>query len=171
MLHIAPEPGIQRRLRRALRGAYRSADLSWPLADDLVDVQQLPYADAAFDRVVMSHVLAHVVNDREALRELIRVLDVDGRFILQEQIFQEHPTTLEAPRGASPDERQRLLGQPDRWRQYGSDLVQRLEKVGFVVETVDLASDLSINERALLGLGRYHPQHPGVIFVCSHGRT
>lgn len=38
------------------------------------DVHHLPYADAAFDRVVMSEVLEHLTDDAAALREVVRVM-------------------------------------------------------------------------------------------------
>ena len=80
VLHFAPEPALQRRLRRESGLVYRSADLSWPLADDHVDLQQLPYRDESHDVILCSHVLAHVEDDGRALAELHRVLRPAGNF-------------------------------------------------------------------------------------------
>jgi len=38
------------------------------------DIHNLPYADASFDRVVMSEVLEHLHDDAVAMRELVRVM-------------------------------------------------------------------------------------------------
>jgi ubiquinone/menaquinone biosynthesis C-methylase UbiE len=38
------------------------------------DIHHLPYASAAFDRVVMSEVLEHLIDDAGALREVVRVM-------------------------------------------------------------------------------------------------
>jgi SAM-dependent methyltransferase len=167
VLHLAPEPGLQKRLSRALGPAYRSADLEWPLADDRVDVQALPYPDVAFDLILCSHVLAHVEDDRRALAQLRRVLDPNGALLLQAQIFDELPETREAPAGASPPERARLLGHATRYRQYGRDFTDRLREAGFDAQVLDIAATFSSEDRRRFGLGGEHPQHPGLIYRCT----
>jgi len=42
------------------------------------DVLHLPFKDGSFNRVVCSEVLEHVIDDAEAVRELVRVLKVGG---------------------------------------------------------------------------------------------
>ncbi len=42
------------------------------------DAMKLPLKDASFDRVVCSEVLEHVVDDRQSVGELVRVLKDDG---------------------------------------------------------------------------------------------
>jgi SAM-dependent methyltransferase len=39
----------------------------------------LPFADGAFDKIVCSEVLEHVIDDEQAVRELLRVLKDDGQ--------------------------------------------------------------------------------------------
>jgi glycosyltransferase involved in cell wall biosynthesis/SAM-dependent methyltransferase len=43
-----------------------------------VDIHHLPYADATFDKILMSEVLEHLAEDRRALREVYRVLKPGG---------------------------------------------------------------------------------------------
>ena len=43
------------------------------------DVEKLPFEDNSFDRVVITCVLHHLVNPEEALREVRRVLKIDGK--------------------------------------------------------------------------------------------
>jgi glycosyltransferase involved in cell wall biosynthesis/ubiquinone/menaquinone biosynthesis C-methylase UbiE len=42
------------------------------------DILQLPFSDAAFDKILMSEVLEHINDDRQALHELYRVLKAGG---------------------------------------------------------------------------------------------
>lgn len=47
-----------------------------------VDIQQLPFADNTFDKVLMSEVLEHIADDRQAMREVFRVLKPGGTLAL-----------------------------------------------------------------------------------------
>gem|GEM_PF-23167 len=49
-----------------------------PAALAEVDIHHLPYADATFDKILMSEVLEHLAEDRHALREVYRVLKPGG---------------------------------------------------------------------------------------------
>ena len=160
ILHVAPSPGLQRRLRQAQGVRYRSADLFWPLADDRVDLQALPYADTSYDLVLCSHVLAHVEDDRRALAEIYRILAPGGSALFQSQIF---PTasTVEAGPDASVAERARLLGDASRYRNYGADHNVRIEAAGFTVEAVDYAAQFSEAEQARWGL-----MNTGLLYRC-----
>ena len=42
------------------------------------DITSLPFKNGAFNRIICSEVLEHIPQDRQAVRELIRVLDSDG---------------------------------------------------------------------------------------------
>src|SRR5581483_8111164 len=54
-----------------------------PVAQVLqADAQALPFADAAFDRVLAAHMLYHVPDQELALREIRRVLRSGGRAVL-----------------------------------------------------------------------------------------
>jgi len=46
------------------------------------DVEQLPFPDRSFDKILCSHVLEHVLDDRAVLAEIHRLLKDDGRAIL-----------------------------------------------------------------------------------------
>jgi len=46
------------------------------------DAMNLPFKDAYFDRVICSEVLEHLVDDRQGVRELVRVLKDDGRLAI-----------------------------------------------------------------------------------------
>ncbi|WP_256868042.1 class I SAM-dependent methyltransferase [Candidatus Entotheonella palauensis] len=47
---------------------------------EVIDAQAIPYADQTFDAVIANHMLYHVPNRPQALREIHRVLKPDGTF-------------------------------------------------------------------------------------------
>ncbi|MBS1964858.1 MAG: glycosyltransferase [Chloroflexi bacterium SZAS-1] len=47
-----------------------------------VDIHTLPFADASFDKVLMTEVLEHIAEDRVAMREVFRVLKPGGTLAL-----------------------------------------------------------------------------------------
>ena len=81
ILHIAPEVCLMRKLRKHYDGhpgLYLTADLESPLADLHFDVQHIPLEDDFTDVVICNHILEHVEDDRQALRELHRILKPGG---------------------------------------------------------------------------------------------
>jgi SAM-dependent methyltransferase len=128
LLHLAPEPCLERRLRRRPNLEYLSADLEPGTAMTAADLQRLPFEDATFDRILCIHVLEHVTDDAAALRELHRVLAPGGEAIVMVPLY--GATTQEDP-AATPAERLRRFGQADHVRLYGTDLTDRLANAGF----------------------------------------
>src|SRR5439155_22777110 len=127
ILHLAPEPCLERRLRPRRNLEYLSGDLDPRVAMTAADLERLPFEDGRFDRVLCVHVLEHVANDGAALRELRRVLAPGGEAIVMVPLL--GTTTAEDP-AASPEERFRRFGQADHVRLYGTDLRERIAAAG-----------------------------------------
>jgi demethylmenaquinone methyltransferase/2-methoxy-6-polyprenyl-1,4-benzoquinol methylase len=84
------------RVAEALRphvGTVIVADVSWgmltqarqkDLAAASAESERLPFADGAFDRVLMVDALHHVIHQGETVRELFRVLKPGGRLVIEE---------------------------------------------------------------------------------------
>ena len=137
MLHIAPEKEIEAKLRKTRGLDYLTADLHDPHAMVQMDITNIDYPDDLFDVIYCSHVLEHVGDDRKAMREVKRVLKVDGWAVFVVPIKVEK--TIEDPSVTDPGERERLFGQHDHVRRYGRDVVNRLEEGGFSVTTFSSA--------------------------------
>lgn len=152
VLHMAPEPIIQDRLKQLKNLDYLSADLVSPVAMQHVDLQALPFANNSFDLILCSHVLGHVPDDRKALRELCRVLRPQGVLLLQDHVNPQLHQTQEFPDSLTAQQRMTLYGQPDRCRNYGADFISRLQQEGFKVEAVDYTPPFSQKELQRLGL-------------------
>ena len=83
MLHFPPEMGLEERLSR-IGGLRRvTADLFSSFVDLRTDLMFLPFRDASSDVIHCSHVLEHVADDHQGLRELRRVLRDDGWALIQ----------------------------------------------------------------------------------------
>jgi SAM-dependent methyltransferase len=134
VLHFAPEPGFEWRLRAAPQVEYLSADLDAPPAMVCYDVTAIPEPDGRFDVVLCNHVLEHVPDDRRAMREIHRVLAEGGWAVLSVPYDSSRATTLEDPDITAPEDRERAYGQWDHVRLYGTDYFDRLAKAGFVVD-------------------------------------
>ena len=48
-----------------------------------MNITKLPLEDDYFDLIICNHVLEHIENDEDAIKELYRVLKKDGKAILQ----------------------------------------------------------------------------------------
>ena len=81
LLHFAPEPCLEERLRPQF-GEYLSADLFRSNVDRRVDVRKMPMADKSFDVILCSMVLHYVEDFESGLREIYRVLKPGGMAML-----------------------------------------------------------------------------------------
>lgn len=137
LLHVAPEYGIYRQLRCRSNIEYVTGDLDSPLAARQIDVTDLPWQEPHFDAILCNHVLEHVADDRQAMRELFRVLNPGGWAILMVPVARSLPETAEDPAVTDPAERLRRFGQEDHVRLYGADYGERLRQAGFEVRVDD----------------------------------
>ena len=161
VLHVAPEPIFERKFRKLFGDGYRTADLFAPRVDLRMDICDIKLPDESFDLIFCSHVLEHVQDDQQAMRELCRVLDRSGTAFLLVPITAEQ--TREDPSITDPQERLRLFGQDDHVRRYGPDYVDRLEGAGFAVECYAVEDLASADEIAAMELN--FPA-AGKIFLC-----
>ncbi|HZA59674.1 MAG TPA: methyltransferase domain-containing protein [Solirubrobacterales bacterium] len=148
ILHIAPEASFRARLES--RPVYVAGDLdperysSDPRNPGIrrIDITAIPFADATFDRIIINHVLEHVLDDRLAMRDLFRVLKPNGRLIGHHPVKWDRAETYEAPSITAPEERERHFGQHDHVRIYGRDFEDRLRAAGFEVNRIDYHAQL-----------------------------
>lgn len=161
LLHVAPAPCLESRLKKSLGVRYLTADLFDPRAMVKLDVTNIERPDGHFAAIICSHVLEHVDDDRRAMAEFFRTLRPGGTAILMVPITA--PRTFEDPAIVSPGERLRAFGQEDHVRRYGPDFVDRLRESGFavaVVSTMDLASSAD-------GLTMGLTSAAGEIYACT----
>lgn len=160
LLHVAPEVCLMRHLRRTYGGGngadYVTADLESPLADLYFDIQHIPLEDESFDVVFCNHIMEHVENDLQAMREIYRVMRRGGWGVILSPVELEREKTFEDDSITDEAERTRIFGQYDHRRVYGRDYADRLREAGFEVEDLDYASVLTAEERERYALPKDH---------------
>jgi predicted SAM-dependent methyltransferase len=162
VLDVAPVPFLQRRWRRLRALDYLSVDLESPAAMVHMDTTRLALPDEQVDAILCYHVLEHVRDDRQALRELFRVLRPGGWAILQARVDHGRSTTYEDPAVTSPEECERVFGQRDHVRIYGEDYVERLRQAGFEVKV-----DRFVDELGPAAIRRYSLRTDESIYFCT----
>lgn len=142
ILHFAPEKA----LRRALRDepGYETADLVQRGVTHQVDITRLPMPDGTYDVAIANHVLEHIDDDRQAMRELFRVLKPGGIALLTAPINPTRQDTYEDPSITDPAARTAHFNAPDHRRYYGLDFADRLGEAGFRVDTFRLPPPLEV---------------------------
>lgn len=64
------------------------------------DMQDLPYKDGVFDKVVCISAIEHVPNDRKAITEMMRVLKPNGLLLLTTEYNDFNPRKVNDPDGS-----------------------------------------------------------------------
>lgn len=162
ILHFAPEQGLQQRFQEIAAQRYISLDRYDHQAMLLADICAIPLGTATVDLIYCSHVLEHIEQDQLAMRELARVLHSDGTAIILVPLRGEH--SFEDASVTTPVERERVFGQHDHVRWYGSDIRERLEQAGFGVQVLHSEDLASPAEQQLYGIDAGE-----TIFVCRPG--
>jgi len=146
ILHIAPEARLTKTLLKGNFKEYICGDLVTSGYGKLshvkvMSVLDLPFGDNTFDLLICNHVLEHIINDIDAMKEIHRVLKVGGKAILQVPISNNSKETFEDSSIIDPKEREKVFGQFDHVRIYGQDYPNRLSSVGFKVSRINISKE------------------------------
>lgn len=162
VLHVAPEQCFLSLFRKMKNLDYTTADLFSPLADVKMDIHDIPFEDNTFDALFCNHVLEHVNDDQQCMRELCRVLKPGGLAIMQVPQNRSMEFTDEDTSITDPEERIKRFGQYDHVRLHGADYPDRLKAAGFKVTPIDYKDKLSAElfERYALPKGE-------ILYSCS----
>lgn len=143
ILHIAPEQCFFKRFKEQKNLNYLTGDLISPLADLHFDLHSIPLEDNRFDVVFCNHVLEHVDDALQCMRELYRVMKPGGWGIFQVPQDFSREKTYEDTSITSPEEREKHFWQKDHVRLFGKDYPEWLRKAGFEVEEFRQESNYS----------------------------
>jgi SAM-dependent methyltransferase len=164
VLHIAPELCFIDRFKSMPNLDYISADIESPLADVVADLLRLPFGANTFDVAFCNHVMEHVEDDIQGMREIYRVLRPGGWAIIQSPVYYDLEQTIEDPSVTDPAAREKLYGQDDHLRKFGRDYPDRLRLAGFDVHEDDYVQQLSDEV-----VRRYALPKEEIIYLCRKG--
>lgn len=153
VLHIAPEACFIPQFEKIHGDQYVTADIESPLAKVKMDIHKMPFPDNTFQVVLCNHVLEHVADDIQGIKEITRVLKPGGFAILQVPFFHPVPEkTFSDPSITDRKRREEIFGQGDHVRRYGQDYPVRIEAGGLQAIQEDYVNTLSVEQRKRYGL-------------------
>jgi len=132
LLEIGPWWSFGRRFKYMNSLEFVGLDLDPTAANVSVagNLSASPFMPDTFDAILCIHVLEHISKDREALRELFRVLKPGGWAVVSVPLLLDE-ITREDPSITSAEDRQRIFGEKGHVRYYGTDFRSRIEAAGF----------------------------------------
>ncbi|NDB33821.1 MAG: SAM-dependent methyltransferase [Flavobacteriia bacterium] len=134
VLHMAPEQCFLPIFKKQANLNYVTADIESPIADMHFDLHQIPLEENRFDVVFCNHVMEHVDDPRQCMRELFRVMKPGGWAIMQVPQDMNREITYEDPTVVTPEDREKHFWQKDHVRLFGKDYPDYLRSAGFEVE-------------------------------------
>jgi SAM-dependent methyltransferase len=142
IMHFAPELYLSKIIQNQAK-SYKTADFltdsySYHNIDYNIDISNMPLIkDNSFDCIIALDVLEHVVNYKNALSEVYRVLKNNGCCIFTVPQKDNLKETYEDFSILNKFDRIKSFGQFDHLRIFGSDFLLSLQEVGFKVSSVD----------------------------------
>ncbi|MFT7155652.1 MAG: SAM-dependent methyltransferase [Parvicella sp.] len=143
VMHIAPEQCFLDKFKKQKNLDYTTGDLVSPIADLHFDLHDIPLEDDQYDVIFCNHVMEHVEDDHQCMKELCRIMKPGGWGILQVPIDDTRTETYEDASITSPEEREKHFWQYDHVRLYGLDYPDKLRAAGFEVEVYDYRKEFT----------------------------
>ena len=160
VLHIAPEQCFHKRFKQQQNLNYLTGDLVSPIADIHFDLHHIPLEENRFDVIFCNHVLEHVEDANQCMRELFRVMKPGGWGIMQVPQDFEREITFEDPEIVSEEDRERYFWQKDHVRLFGKDYPNWLEKAGFKVDLFEKEKFYSSSQ-----IERFRLQEKEILYI------
>ena len=161
VLHISPENFLRKIFKKKYK-SYISSDLYREDVDHQFDIQSIPYPDNTFDLVFASHVLEYVKNDRQAIKEIKRVLRPGGLAFLPVPMLHEKTIDFEKRPPNKRIIRETGIDYFDRYREVFNEV-----KI-YKPDSFDERFNLTIDMEDILDstLEKHNYQLPNLLPVC-----
>lgn len=162
LLHIAPEQCFYKLFKKMSNLDYTTGDYNSPIADIHFDLHKAPFKDNSFDVVFCNHVLEHVEDADQCMRELFRIMKPGGFGIFQVPQDTSRQTTYEDKTITSEADRELHFWQKDHVRLFGLDYKDKLAAAGFKVTVEDYTKEISAEL-----VERYRLPKDELLYVCK----
>lgn len=162
LLHSAPEKIFFKSFKKLKNLNYYPADILPvlnPRGTHYMDLTKIEFDDNTFDAVICNHVLQYIRDDRKAMSEVFRVLKPGGWVIFTVPVNYNLQTTFEDDSITEWKEREKVFGLAEHLRNYGLDLKEKLEGVGFEVSFMDYSKNFSDEELHKFGFVKGDPMY------------
>jgi hypothetical protein len=145
VLEVGPNRSLQTVLQKNVNFNYVSVDLNSPQAMYQMDVTDLKFAGNKFDFIFCISVMQFVRDDLQGFKEMFRVLKPGGRLLFASGVDENSPRTIiYDPPSAKNSFAVRI---------YGRDIVQLMQKAGFIVHKFNPAESIAPEQIARYGMG------------------
>jgi len=158
VLHFAPERNVAALIKKNPNAYYFSGDLIRGVADNVIDVTDIPFKDEFFDYIIINHVMCYVKDEEKAFSELRRVLKKEGKLIISFTIN----TELKTYEKIEDEEGMDLFGDPYKVRMYGTDYLNHLRENGFDAKIFSPNEEVSEEM-----IGYYSYIKDDVLMICE----
>lgn len=162
VLHMAPEQCFIGIFKKQSNLEYVTADIESPIAELHFDLHNIPLEENRFDVVFCNHVMEHVEDPIQCMKELYRVMKKGAWAIMQVPQDFTRDKTYEDANIIDPKEREQHFWQKDHLRLFGKDYPQWLEKAGFIVDEFDLTKHFDINE-----INRFRLMQGEILYIAK----
>ncbi len=162
MFHIAPEQCFYKLFKSQANLTYTTGDYNSPIAEINFDLHKAPFEDNSFDVIFCNHVLEHVEDANQCMRELYRIMKPGGWGIFQVPLDKSKTETFEDKSIITPKEREINYWQKDHLRLFGLDYKDKLASVGFKVTVDDFVNTLKPEL-----IERYRLPEGEMIYLCK----
>lgn len=142
VMHVAPEQCFLNDFKKQKNLNYVTSDLESPIADMHFDLHEIPLEDNKYDVIFCNHVMEHVDDYHQCMKELYRIMKPGGWGIMQVPVDYSREETYEDPSITDPKEREKHFWQYDHVRLFGKDYPKKLEAAGFEVESWDYKANI-----------------------------
>ena len=119
------------------------------------DLTQTNIESETYDLAICWHVLEHIPQDKEAIKEVFRLLKPNGNFLVSVPIYPIGSKITYEDKLIEYKDFEKVHGHDDHCRSCGLDYFERFEAVGFRTDTL-LVNSLDENKLNLFGLRKDH---------------
>ena len=141
---------------------YTTADLFDQSADLEIDIQNISLPDESFGLIICNHVLEHVPDHKNALKELRRILGKEGILVLTVPTNKNYGSVHEDKNITTKKDRIKYYGQEDHLKIFGNDFEKILIDAFFSVETIN-GDDLPEEIAGVIGPASYDDNR---VYIC-----